>query len=161
MPSYIFQLTWLYSTWPHLLMALLIAFILAKVSKHFFKAQFANEYAFAYFAFALVGGVTGHLTGLSREPAVGAVLPAVLSLIGGFSIYIATTKEQSRALLIPSVIALSLCVLTGAFWGANERITWQNSVDQAVLQNRLETLKRQARDEWVIKDYRRQLGLKD
>lgn len=37
-------------------------------------------------AFLVLGTVAGYLAGLSREAAVGAVVPTALSLLGGFAV---------------------------------------------------------------------------
>ena len=43
-------------------------------------------------AFSLLGFVTGQIMGQSREPAVMAVLPAVLTLLGGIDVYLVGAK---------------------------------------------------------------------
>ena len=50
-------------------------------------------------AFSLLGFVTGQIMGQSREPAVMAVLPAVLTLLGGIVIYLVGAKGiQTQAI---------------------------------------------------------------
>ena len=73
-------------------------------------------------AMALLGIVTGQLTGQSREPAVGAVLPAVLGLIGGVTVYLFAMKEPKTQVLVGlAVVAFSINMLVGTFWGAKLR----------------------------------------
>jgi len=72
---------------------------------------------------ALLGGVVGYLTGQSREPAIGAVLPAVLSLIGGLVLYILTNRASAanHRIAACSTLVLVLNILVGAVWGATAR----------------------------------------
>lgn len=119
------------------------------------------------FSMALLGMTAGQLTGQSREPAVGAVIPAVLTFIGGLLIYIITTKnEKFQSLVSITIISFSLTLLVGTFWGSQLRHEFEvNSRNQqAMLYNeyilqqvRLEKLK----NEKQIQDARKLLGLKD
>src|SRR5690242_10409183 len=60
------------------------------------------------FAMSMLGLVTGFLTGLSRAPAVGAVLPAMLTLIGGLVLlFVGRETDATRRRLV----ALSTAVL--------------------------------------------------
>lgn len=77
---------------------------------------------FAVFSMALLGIVTGYVTGLSRESAVGAVLPAVLGLVGGVSVYILGVKAvQQQSLVVGVLSAFSLCLLLGIVCGSKLR----------------------------------------
>lgn len=69
-------------------------------------------------SFSLLGLVTGLLAGFSREAAMGAVLPAVLSLVGALAIYLVGVEKADQALVGVCVIALSLDLLVGSIWGA-------------------------------------------
>jgi hypothetical protein len=78
------------------------------------------------FALSLLGMVTGLLTGLSRDPAVGAVLPAILGLIGGMTIYLIGTKgAQLQSVAMMGVIGLALNLLVGVYWGAHSRAVYE------------------------------------
>lgn len=50
--------------------------------------------------FALVGAALGLLLGDSREPAVGAVLPALIALIGGLAIYVIPREPMVRMMVV-------------------------------------------------------------
>jgi hypothetical protein len=76
-------------------------------------------------SFSVLGIATGYMTGLSREPAVNAILPAVLSLIAGVSIYWIGKQESQRNLVSLSVLCLSTTLLVGAIWGARERFSYE------------------------------------
>jgi hypothetical protein len=89
---------------------------------------------------ALLGGVIGYLTGQSREPAIGAILPAVLSLIGGLVLFIVTGRHDNAHRRTASVgaLALVLNILVGTIWGAMAR---ENTELAAVAAHNTETLR--------------------
>ena len=74
-------------------------------------------------ALAFIGIITGYMTGLSQAPVVGAVLPSVLTVIGGLVLFIVTRESSSdfRTLTAASVIALMLNLLLGSLWGSLSR----------------------------------------
>lgn len=90
-------------------------------------------------AFGLIGGVIGLFTGASRDPVVGAVLPAFLTLAGGFVTYILGRQEASaapdgtpapvfdppdvRRLAISILIVIALTGSWMAFFGSSLRTT--------------------------------------
>jgi hypothetical protein len=55
-------------------------------------------------AFSLLGFVTGQIMGQSREPAVMAVLPAVLTLLGGIVIYLVGAKGIQTQAIVSSMV---------------------------------------------------------
>ncbi|MGC2074992.1 MAG: hypothetical protein WA728_02960 [Xanthobacteraceae bacterium] len=59
---------------------------------------------------SLIGFLIGFMTGLSREPAVGNVLPAVLTLIGGLIIYVFGTQSDFKV-LVGYCVSLLVCSL--------------------------------------------------
>jgi hypothetical protein len=70
-------------------------------------------------AFTMLGLVTGVLTGFSRVPVAGAVIPAVLTLVGGLAMYLVRKENNStRVLVSASLIALAFTLLVGSIWGA-------------------------------------------
>ena len=74
-------------------------------------------------ALAFIGIITGYMTGLSQAPVVGAVLPSVLTVIGGLVLFIVTRESSSdfRTLTAASVIALMLNLILGSLWGSLSR----------------------------------------
>ena len=54
----------------------------------------------------------------SRESAIGAVLPAVLSLMGGLMIFLIGKNQESRMIVSISMILFSFTLLLGSGWGA-------------------------------------------
>jgi hypothetical protein len=77
----------------------------------------------AILALAFVGIVAGYMTGLSRTPAIGAILPAILSVIGGLVLFIVTRQAPAgfRALTAAGTIALMVNLLIGSLWGSLSR----------------------------------------
>ena len=75
------------------------------------------------FAFSLLGFVTGQIMGQSREPAVMAVLPAVLTLLGSIAIYLVGVKGiQTQAIVASMVSCFAIALLAGVHFGARLRI---------------------------------------
>jgi hypothetical protein len=73
--------------------------------------------------FALLGFVTGEIMGQSRESAVGAVLPAVLTLLGGIVIYLIGSKGiQTQAVVSSMAFCFALALLGGTLYGARLRV---------------------------------------
>ena len=104
-------------------------------------------------AFSMLGLVTGYLTGFSRSPAVGAVLPAVLSLVGGMAIFMMGKDAANRMIVSLSVLIFSISLVIGTGWGSTMRQTAEDyATSEAVLKQR-------ALIEVEIRDFREALGL--
>jgi hypothetical protein len=74
-------------------------------------------------AFAILGMITGNITGLSRDPAVGVVIPAVLTLVSGLLVYLISTKGAAKQISVAAgIIAMSVNLLAGLYWGARARV---------------------------------------
>ncbi len=97
-------------------------------------------------AFGLVGGTIGLFTGASQSPVVGAVLPALLTLVGGFVTYIIgkdTIKASDNAPApdpntkkfgITILIALSLSSVWMGFYGNAIRSTVCRNIETAAFE---------------------------
>jgi hypothetical protein len=70
---------------------------------------------------AFIGYVAGYLTAISRSPAVGSVVPAVLALLGGLNIYFFGVDSKNRALVGYSIFVFSLVFFYGIWAGAVDR----------------------------------------
>jgi hypothetical protein len=114
-----------------------------------------RTYFIVVLAFAFLGLVAGVLAGLSRQSAIGAVLPAVLSLVGGLAIYLIGARRADQGLVGICVIALSAGLVIGTTWGSVLRDEYENSFNSA------EYKKREALIEVEVRDFRRDLGLPD
>jgi hypothetical protein len=171
-PIYFQNTNWIASLWPLIVAPAIVSTVLALLLNRFFfktelpqgaatKAPLSSEGVWiSFYSFSILGIVTGYMTGMSREPAIGAVLPAVLSLVGGLTVYVISKEAATRKIIIPSLIALSGSIIIGALWGATERslgeqyATWVEEQKSSY-----ESLIMEADKEWRIRDYRRKLGL--
>jgi hypothetical protein len=72
-------------------------------------------------SFGILGIVLGYLSGLSREPVVGAVLPALLTLVAAVSVYVVGQSIESRTVVLNILVSLSICVIIGVTIGAARR----------------------------------------
>lgn len=111
-------------------------------------------------AFGVLGGATGYLTGISREPVVGAVVPAMLTLVGGLALF-ESSRHRDRQIVIALIVAsLSTNLLLATLWGSHDRaIAEQNEKVDA--QNDLERkLQQLSVIEDQINQFRADLGLK-
>ena len=104
-------------------------------------------------AFSMLGLVAGYLTGFSRSPAVGAVLPAVLSLVGGLAVFLIGKDPSVRVAVSLSVLIFATGLLLGATWGAVMR---QAAEDYYLS---VPVLKGRAVDEAEVREFREALGL--
>jgi hypothetical protein len=78
-------------------------------------------YFFIALPIALLGFIVGFLIGVSRSPAIGTVIPAVLTLIGGLGIYVFGTENRFKVIVGYSVIVLVCTLLYGVERGAFDR----------------------------------------
>lgn len=73
------------------------------------------------FALAILGMAAGQLTGQSREPAVNATVPAVLTLFGSFSTYFIAKEATQRVIVAGVMVAFTLNLIVGSLWGSHNR----------------------------------------
>ena len=110
--------------WPLPLSAIVVAFIVAAFVHH--PNRLRQRYLItvgAMFAMALLGIVTGKIMGQSREAAVGTVMPAILTFLGGALIYILNTRGVRQQIMgSAAVIGFTLCLALGIHWGATARV---------------------------------------
>jgi hypothetical protein len=109
-----------------------IAFIATLVARRLAVQPQPFGYVFlALAAFTLLGFVVGYLTGSSREAAVGTVVPAVLTLIGGAAAYIVDTKGvQARAAVPGILVCFTIALLLGSMVGLRLRVEYLDEVEQ-------------------------------
>jgi hypothetical protein len=60
---------------------------------------------------ATIAFATGFLTGFSRQPAVTAAIPAILTLLGGIFAYIAAAHPAARAPMAAGVVLFSIVLV--------------------------------------------------
>lgn len=150
MPPYLTNLEIWKSIWPIILVVILLA---ATVSLLAHSKDQRKEIFLVALAFSILGMVTGYLTGFSRESAIGAVLPAVLSLMGGLMIFLVGKSQESRSIVSISMIVFSFTLLLGAGWGAVMRDTAEEYKKSEFY------LQQQAFIEAEINEFRGDLGL--
>lgn len=125
MPPYLRDAAVWANVWPPLFGAGVIAGVLWLVTR--------RQWFLPLYAFTILGFVTGLVMGNSRAPVAGAVIPAILTLVGGLTIYLVAKDEQRRQLVAACVIGLAISVWIGAMWGAilNEAATVERPVPRA------------------------------
>lgn len=97
----------------------------------------------------LVGATTGYLVGLSRVPAVTALLPALLSFSSAVFLLAFSLRSPRKVPIIGSaIIVFSLCVFSGILIGAGNRE-----------QGRVARLKMLSEQELRIRTYRENRNL--
>jgi hypothetical protein len=153
MPPYLTHIEFWKSIWPMVGTVLLLALVVSLLN-HDRKQRL--ELFLVVLGFSALGMVTGYLTGLSRESAVGAVLPAVLSLMGGLMVFLIGKAKESRNVVSISIVVFSFTLLLGSGWGAVMR-------DVAEKYNKgqyyLQYLKQQAYIEAEVNELRNALKL--
>jgi hypothetical protein len=94
--------------------------------------QFKSKWHFylAVFAFSNLGFVTGSIMSDSRDSAVSAVLPAVLTLMGGVAAFLIGSKGvEKQATVSVLILVFSLALYSGSFYGAELRVENETSVN--------------------------------
>jgi hypothetical protein len=150
MPPYLTNIAVWQSFWPIPVLAIVIAIIITFLSK---KSQERRELFLVILGFSMLGIVTGYLSGFSRAPALGTVLPSVLSLMGGLVVYLVGRHSTSRVIVSLSIVAFSLTLFIGAEWGAVMRGAAEEYSKSEIY------LKKQAFIEAEVNDFRRKLEL--
>lgn len=96
--------------------------LLAKKYRLGGTAGFARRFV-VLLAFSLLGFAIGHLMGNSRDSAVGTVVPAVLTLIGGVAAYAAGFKGPSEQLKVAALlVTFTLALIIGSVAGIQNRV---------------------------------------
>jgi uncharacterized membrane protein len=150
MPPYFFQMEVWKALWPMPFAAIVLSFVIVLIAGNRGERR---ELLIVLTSFSMLGIVTGYLTGFSREPAVGAVLPAVLSLLGGLTVFVVGKSRENRGMVSLTMFVFSLMLLLGSSWGAVMR-------DVAEEYERSERfLAQQVYIEAQVNEFRRELGL--
>jgi hypothetical protein len=122
MPGYLTDLEIWKALWPLFFFALASAFAICRI----FTAKAYRGTLPPVFALCLLGIVTGQVTGLSRDAAVGTVIPAILGLLGGIVLYLIGSKgKELQGLVVMGVVGLSLNLVVGIYWGAYSRDAYE------------------------------------
>ncbi|MGH6663750.1 MAG: hypothetical protein ACREB2_02445 [Pseudolabrys sp.] len=70
---------------------------------------------------SLVGYIIGYLTGDSRSPVVGSIVPSILTVIGGLSIYVFGTDNKYKTIIGYNVLVFVVMLFYGVTIGTNDR----------------------------------------
>jgi hypothetical protein len=122
MPGYLTDLEIWKALWPLFFFALASAFAICRI----LTGKACRETLPPVFALCLLGIVTGQVTGLSRDAAVGTVIPAILGLLGGIVLYLIGSKgRELQSLVVMGVVGLTLNLVVGIYWGAYSRDAYE------------------------------------
>lgn len=114
MPLYLYNMQVFKTLWP----MLFLVTILALVSCFLFSERGNRKTIFVtVMAFSSLGLISGYLTGFSREPAMSALIPSVLSFMSGILLFLITKGKNSTAVSL-SVVVFSFLLMLGAQWGS-------------------------------------------
>ena len=91
--------------------------------------------------------------GQSREPAVGAILPAIITAMAGLFVYILGKEAAPRTLVSAIVLIFSVSLLAGASWGGLVREAYLRGQESAEAQFAKALVERS------VRDFRRSLDL--
>ena len=127
LPNYLKSGDFLVSSWPLFAVAVGLAVLVGGFIS--WKAENSGRFVetlIVLLAFSVLGIVAGNLTGLSRDPAVGTVVPAILTLVGSVLAYLLGTKNAGKQMLVSGgIICLATTLLVGTYWGARARILFE------------------------------------
>ena len=153
MPPYLTHAETWEAVWPLPLAAVVIASLLYTIVMLVARPEDKRGLLLVLLAFSMLGIVTGYLTGLSREPAVGAVLPAVLSLFGGLAAALIGRDNASRMVVSIAVLAFAFSIVLSTGWGVRLRnIAEEDKISKNYLMHR-------AQIEAEVREFRRSLRL--
>lgn len=130
-----------------LLLQLMLSVLLKRVARP------TGEQALSLFLFAFLGWVMGLVMAASREAAVGTVIPAALTLIGGVALFLFTEPRYKKEIVFAAVFGFSAMLLFGTVLGSYERaraIADARSIDRLV---------RAAQTEFLVDAFRKSRGL--
>ena len=98
-----------------------------------FRKEITWAFALAVLAFSMLGFVTGGNISDSREPAVAAVMPAALTLVGGIGAFLIGSKGvQNQVVVAALILNFSLALFIGGYSGAELRFQDELSVEQDI-----------------------------
>ena len=150
MPPYLVHFETWKAFWPLPVTAIVLTALFFSIVR---PKEGKRDIALMLAAFSMLGVVTGYLTGFSRSPAIGAVLPAVLSLVAGLAVFLMGRDASSRTIVALCVLIFSIGLPLGTGWGALMRDTAE---DYAMSE---QVLKQRALVEAEVREFREALGL--
>lgn len=97
-------------------------------SRSGFGSRSSRYLALLIIIMSFLGATVGITGGWSREGVVGDVIPAILGLVGGLSVYLFENNRGKALVVLPATLAFTLTVYVGYFVGAEIR----NPAERAV-----------------------------
>lgn len=82
-----------------------------------------------------LGVVTGLLTGLSREPAVGAIVPSMLTFVGGVIAYLYTAKDSTKDLYVLYILAVTVIGMNFFYYMGCKTGAQSRAVSESAMEN--------------------------
>lgn len=73
--------------------------------------------------FSIAGVSVGVITGLSKTPVAGQLLPAVLAMLAAASVFLYNQGSKEGLTALAAIVGLSLAVIIGVIFGASVRPT--------------------------------------
>ena len=165
MPDYLQSSYWLSLIWPIVTATVVVAILAGAGALYLSRSANWERIVASVIGFALLGMVTGFLTGLSGDSVVlQAVLPAVLSLVGGIAAFLVSKQPEIADIVAPSIGALAFTVLLGSLWGSNERDArdWERHTAERQIdteRHSLEYLEKQAALEALLRKARKDFDI--
>jgi len=102
---------------------------------------------------SVIAMMAGFLTGASREPAVDALVPATLTLLGGLAMYMVGKGSLRGQVVGFAMLVFSINLMVGVSLGSISREKHEAYLESAGY------LKQQANTEFQVRSYRKGLGL--
>ena len=138
--------------------ATLAAFVMTIVASAPSMVRFsflALRFCLASASLGIIGVVAGFLTGVSRVPAVAALIPGLLTFLGGFCVYLFASgrKTVDIATSAVSIVCFGAMLTFGAITGSLERELYE--IRQSSAEKRI----RDVDIEFQVRQYRKGLGL--
>lgn len=105
----------------YFLYASIAGFILPFLAAIFFQKENRVQVILVLAALSILGACAGVAGGLSREPAVGTIIPAIIGLMGGVSTYIFGTNTSRGLIASFAATSLSIALFVGFTIGSIHR----------------------------------------
>jgi len=127
-PEYMRHPEWFITIWPLVMIALIItAGVLAVLGIAVGRSELLKAFLIV-FSFSILGTAVGWMTGDSGDPVLSAVLPAVLSLVGGLGVYLIGHTERDSAIVAAGISALAINLLVATLISAQNARDYQQAL---------------------------------
>lgn len=107
------------------LIVYLIIILLNLSKKNYFESRIneIKQSVISSFVVSIVGLTLGNLSGNSKEPIMSVLIPAILTFISGFSIYLISTKKSiNKGAALMVMVFFSLFLIVGTWAGSTLKL---------------------------------------